>query len=225
MQTGNRTALSFRRWRRFPTVCSALIVMLAAAILSGADRSAINPREYLADLRRLGARKPFLTDSPDVYLEPQSLGHFFTEKIYRELRGNAYFGYDYDEGFVLEGKTVQIEVLKELTPGTSCQAAYRMALQQALNAAGLQLKLTSPIQIGVCIVGVESRETQKTLAGVMVEAYLRNANRKKSFFIRYGSGHPRGLEAAIRLSAEMLMGQFVSRSAERYGRVARPVSQ
>ena len=105
---------------------------------------------------------------------------------------------------MLEGKTVQLEVLKELTPGTSCQAAYRMALEQALNAAVLQLKLATPIQIGVCIVGVESRETQKTLAGVMVEAYLRNANRKKSFFIRYGYGHPRGLGAAIRLSAEML---------------------
>ena len=188
------------------------MLLLAAANLSGADRSAINPREYLAELRRLGARKPFLADSPDVYLEPQSLGQFFTEKIYRKLRGNAYFGYDYDEGFVMEGKTVQIEVLKELTPGTSCQAAYRMALERALNAAGLQLKLAAPIQIGVCIVGVESRESQKTLAGVMVEAYLRNANQKKSLFIRYGSGHRRGLPAAIHLSIEMLVAQLVSRT-------------
>jgi len=214
MQTDSRTDASFRR---LPTVCSALVVMLllAAATLSGADRSAINPREYLAELRRLGARKPFLTDSPDVYLEPQSLGHFFTEKIYRELRGNAYFGYDYDEGFVLEGKTVQIEVLKDLTPGTSCQAAYRMALEQALKAAGLQLKLAAPIQIGICIVGIEPRETQNTLPGLMIEAYLRNSKQKKSFFIRYGSGHSRGLGAAIRLSAEILTGRFVSRSDEK----------
>jgi len=214
MQTGNRTGLSFRRWRPLPPARVAVVLALllsTAATLPGADRPAVDPREYLAELRRLGTRKPFLTDSPDVYLEPQSLGHFFTEKIYRELRGNAYFGYDYDEGFVLEGRTVQIKVLKDLTPGTSCQVAYRMALEQALNAAGLQLKLAAPIQIGVCIVGVESRETQKTLAGVMVEAYLRNANRKKSFFIRYGSGHPRGLGAAIRLSAEMLAGQLMSR--------------
>ena len=195
-----------------PSRAAAILVILLAttAIMPAAERPAVDPREYLSELRRLGARKPFLTDSPDVYLEPQSLGHFFTEKIYRELRGNAYFGYDYDEGFVREGKTVQIEVLKELTLGTSCQTAYRMALEQALNAAGLQLKLAAPIRIGVCIVGVESRESQKTLAGVMVEAYLRNTKQRKALFIRYGSGHPRGLPAAIRLSAEMLTGQLMS---------------
>jgi hypothetical protein len=136
------------------------MLFLAAATLSGADRSVINPREYLAELRRLGARKPFLTDSPDVYLEPQSIGQFFTEKIYRELRGNAYFGYDYDEGFVLEGKTVQIEVLKDLTPGNGCQAAYRLALEHAIKAAELEVKSAAPIHIGVCIVGVGSRNAE-----------------------------------------------------------------
>jgi hypothetical protein len=186
-----------------------LLLLATATALPGAERSAIDPREYLAELRRLGARKPFLADSPDVYLEPQSLGRFFTDSIYRKLRGNAYFGYDYDEGFVMEGKAVQIEVLKDLTPGKGCQSAYRLALEQALNAAGLQLKLAAPIQIGVCIVGVESHETQKTLPGVMVEAYLRNTTLRKSFFIRYGSGHFRGLAASIRVSAEMLTGQLL----------------
>jgi hypothetical protein len=215
MQTDSRTALSFQRRRRHPPLRAAVVVavlLATTAILSGADRPAVDPREYLTELRRLGARKPFLTDSPDVYLEPQSLGRFFTDGIYRKLRGNAYFGYDYDEGFVMEGKTVQIEVLKELTAGAGCQAAYRMALEQSLRAAGLQIKPTASIQIGVCIVGAETRETQKTLPGVMVEAYLRNANRKKSYFIRYGSGHPRGLPAAIRLSAEMLISQLVLRA-------------
>jgi hypothetical protein len=159
-----------------------------------------------------------LADSPDVYLEPQSLGQFFTEKIYRKLRGNAYFGYDYDEGFVLEGKTVQIEVLKDLTPGNGCQSAYRLALGHALNAAGFELKQAAPIQIGVCIIGVESLKTQKTLAGVMVEAFLRNVNRKKSFFIRYGSGHSRGLAGAIRVSGEVLVSQLLSRMVERDSR-------
>jgi len=213
MQTSNRTSLSFRRCRPLPTARAAVVVLLLLATstaLPGAERSAIDPREYLAELRRLGARKPFLADSPDVYLEPQSLGHFFTEEIYRKLRGNAYFGYDYDEGFVTEGKTVQIEVLKDLTPGNGCQSAYRLALEQALNAAGFQLKHAAKIRMGVCIVGVESRETQKTLAGVMVEAFLRNFNRKKSFFIRCGSGHRRGLGPAIRLSAELLVGQLES---------------
>ena len=45
----------------------------------------------------------------------------------------------------------------------------------------------------------------------MVEAYLRNARLKKSFFIRYGAGSPRGLPAAIRLSAEMLISELQAR--------------
>ena len=84
----------------------------------------------LAELSRLGARKPFLTDSPDVYLEPQSLNQFFTEAIYRKLQGNVYFGYRYDEGFVFDGTEVQIEVIKDLTPGAGCSAAYRIALEE-----------------------------------------------------------------------------------------------
>src|SRR5512138_791509 len=99
----------------------------------------------------------------DVYLEPRSLNRFFTAPIYRKLQGNAYFGYDYDEGFVFEGNAVQIEILKDLTPNAGCLAAYRMALDQALGAAGLEAKAHAPCQIGLCIVGMEPRETPKTL--------------------------------------------------------------
>ena len=43
------------------------------------------------------------------------------------------------------------------------------------------------------------------LTGTIERVTLRNATLKKSLFIRYGSGHPRGLAAAIRLSAETLV--------------------
>jgi hypothetical protein len=176
------------------------------------EPTGIDPRQALAELRRLGARRPFLTDSPDVYLEPKSLHRFFTELIYRKLQGNAYFGYDYDEGFLLAGNQVQIEVLKDFSPGACCQHAYRIALEQTLQAQDLVIKPGAPHQIGVSIVGVERKETPNTLPGVMVEAYLRNSALKKSFFVRYGAGHPRGLAAAIRLSAEMLAVQIISRA-------------
>jgi len=173
----------------------------------------MDPREYLMEMQRVTARKPFLTDSPDVYLEPKSLNQFFTQAIYTKLRGNAYVGYEYDEGFTPQGKTVQIEVLKDITPGSSCKAAFRLAIERSLNTAGFQIKATAPHQIGICIVGMEPRETPSTLAGIMVEAYLRNSTIKKTFFIRYGTGHPRGLAAAIRLSAELLVSQIASRGS------------
>ena len=73
------------------------------------------------------------------------------------------------------------------------------------------IKPAAPVQIGICIIGTEERETAQTLPGIMVEAYLRNALQKKSFFIRYGAGSPRGLAAALRLSAEMLVSELQSR--------------
>lgn len=176
-----------------------------------AQNAKVDPRAALTELARLGARKQFLVDSPDVYLEPKSLNHFFTDAIYQRLLGNAYFGYDYDEGFCFEGTAVQIQTLKDLTSGGACRTAYRLALTQSLSAAGLEIKDQAPCQIGLCIVGAEPRETAKTLPGIVLEAYLRNAQQKKSFFIRFGAGSPRGLAAAIRLSAEMLVSQLVAR--------------
>lgn len=190
----------------------ALFVLLFPSAIHGQDSAKkVDPRIFLAELSRLGARKPFLTDSPDVYLEPQSLNRFFTEAIYRKLQGNAYFGYRYDEGFVFEENAVQIEILRDLTPNAGCSAAYRIALKNALAAVGLEIRPTATCQIGICIVGIEDRETTKTIPGIMIEAYLRNAQLKKSFFIRYGAGSPRGLAAAIRLSAEMLVSELQER--------------
>lgn len=198
--------------RRAILALSCFTGVLLALPLLASEPPGIDPRQALAELRRLGTRKPFSADSPDVYLEPESLHRFFTERIYRNLQGNAYFGYDYDEGFLLDGNQVQIEVLKDLSAGACCQNAYRVALEQALQAQGLVIRPRAPHQIGVSIVGVERLETPNTLSGVMVEAYFRNSALKKSCFIRYGAGHPRGLPAAIRLSAEMLVMQIVSRA-------------
>ena len=218
MRTAKRLPRFYSLGAAARPVAVALALLVPAAI-PAAEGVKVDPRAHLGEMARLGARKPFLTDSPDVYLEPRSLNRFFTAAIYRRLAGNAYFGYDYDEGFAFEGKAVQIEVLKDLTQGAGCRAAYRLALEQALTAEGVEVKPAAPIQIGLCIVGIESRETSKTLPGVMVEAYLRDARQKKSFFIRYGAGSQRGLVAAIRLSAEMLVSQLEARrrSHERAG--------
>lgn len=189
----------------------ALAALLPIAVPGQDIAAKVDPKAYLAELARLGARKPFLTDSPDVYLEPQSLNRFFTLPIYRKLQGNAYFGYRYDEGFVFDGKEVQIEVVKELIPEKRCSASYRIALEKALESAGLKITPKASCQIGICIVGIEEQETAKTLPGIMIEAYLRNAQLKKSFFIRYGAGSPRSLSAAIRLSAEILASKMASK--------------
>ena len=159
------------------------------------------------ELALLGAKKPFLKDSSDVLLEPKSLGHFFTDRIYQRLEGNAYFGYRFDEGFNCDESEVSIEEIRDLTGTTG--AAYRLALEQALENYKINPKAVC--QIGLGIIGVEAKETDRTLAGVMVEAYLRNASTKKSLFIRFGAGSPGGLAAAVRLSASMLVADLEAR--------------
>jgi hypothetical protein len=213
MRTDNRVlhSLSPGVLGHWPASVAATFLLALPALAE--QQVQVDPREYVLEMRRVAARKPFLTDSPDAYLEPKSLNRFFTERIYKKLRGNAYVGYDYDEGFLLQGNTVQLEVLKDLTTEGSCKAAFRLALEQSFNAAGFEIKTTAPHQVGICIVGVEPRETPSTLAGIMVEAYIRNNIRRKSLFIRYGAGHPRGLATAIRLSAEMLVSQIISRTS------------
>ncbi len=185
-----------------------MLGMLFASVIVAETPGKVDQREALALISRVGAKKPFLKDSPDVYLEPDSLNKFFTMPIYRQLEGNGYFGYRYDEGFSLRGNDIQIAVFKDITDGKRCSSAYRMALGNALSAAGLSIDPKSSCQIGICIVGIEERKTEQTLPGIMIEAYLRNSILKKSFFIRYGAGSPRGLVPAIRLSAEMLIAEL-----------------
>jgi hypothetical protein len=190
-----------------PAICGLLIVLLAAALQAETPEK-VNPREALALFSRVGAKKPFLKDSPDIYLEPDSLNKFFTMHIYKRLEGNGYFGYRYDEGFSFNENKIQIAAFKDITEGRRCSSAYRLAIENALSAAGLTINTDASCQIGICIVGIEERETTETLPGIMVEAYLRNLALKKSFFIRYGVGSPRGLTPAIRLSAEMLIAEL-----------------
>jgi hypothetical protein len=193
--------------RRLATY-TIMLGMLFASVTIAETPGKVDQREALALISRVGAKKPFLKDSPDIYLEPDSLNKFFTMPIYRKLEGNGYFGYRYDEGFSLSSNDVHIAVFKDITDGKRCSSAYRMALENALSAAGLTINPKASCQIGICIVGIEERETEQTLPGIMIEAYLRNSILKKSFFIRNGAGSARGLTPAIRLSAEMLIAEL-----------------
>jgi len=194
-------------------IITVFLILSAVGLLFSQDKkveiSDADLRAGLAELSRLGAKKPFLKDAPDVYLEPKSLNRFFTDRIYQKLEGNAYFGYRFDEGFSCGESEVSIEEIRDLTGTTG--AAYRYALEKALTAAKYQIKPDAACRIGVCIVGIEAKETERTLPGVMAEAYLRNASAKKSFFIRYGVGSPNSLSAAIQMSAELLTAELESR--------------
>jgi len=184
-----------------------VLLILCPLTLFGQEITETEFRNGVAFIGRISANKHFLKDSSDTLLEPESLNRFFTDKIYQKLTGNAYFGYKWDEGFSCPSKEIFIEEIKDFTEKTG--AAYRLALEQALS--DYQIMPEAACQIGLAVIGVEDKETDKTLPGVMVEAYLRNKITKKSFFYRFGSGSPRGLAAALRTSAEMLVSELEGR--------------
>ena len=184
-----------------------VLILLPLTLFSQTVESEADIKSGLVHVMRISAKAPFLKDSSDVLLEPQSLNQFFTDRIYEKLEGNAYFGYRWDEGFNCDKREVSITEIRDLT--NKAADAYRLALTQALFE--YEIKQDAVCQIGLAIVGVEAVETKDTLSGVMVEAYLRNASTRKSFFYRYGAGSPRGLAAAIRLSAEMLVAELEGR--------------
>ena len=186
------------------------IILFSLSLFGQGNKPSITEsefREELLHLMRMSTNKPFLRDSSDVLLERQSLNRFFTDRIYERLTGNAYFGYRWDEGFTCPVREISIVEIKDLTGTTA--AAYRLALEQALFE--YQIKPDAVCQIGLAIVGIEAKETERTLPGVMVEAYLRNSETRRSFFIRFGAGSPRGLSAAIRISTEMLVAELEGR--------------
>ena len=184
-----------------------ILLLFPPALPAQKVESEADLKNGLVHVMRISANAPFLKDSSDVLLEPQSLNQFFTDRIYQRLEGNSYFGYRWDEGFTCDKREVSIVEIKDLTK--TAADAYRLALRQALYE--YEIKQEAVCQVGLAIVGIEAEETKDTLSGVMVEAYLRNSETKKSFFYRYGAGSPRGLAAAVRLSAEMLVAELEGR--------------
>ena len=192
-----------------------LIIVIAVSIF---HKSAFGQDEVMTEeaflegitvIGRMTEQRPFLKDSLDVIHEKQSLNNFFTDKIYEKLKGNAYYGYTWDEGFNCSSREVSIVEIKDLT-GT-IGPAYLLALQQSLTAGGYKINPKSACQIGIAIVGVEPAETETTLPGVLIEAFLRNAMLKKTFFIRFGTGSYEGFAVSIRTSAARIYSELEER--------------
>ena len=204
----NRSYLSF-----LTGIVIGIAIMLtlcqAKAFGQGEELTEKEFLEGMVSIKRMIDQRPFLKDSLDVIWEPQTLNKFFTGKIYERLTGNAFLGYIWDEGFTCSAREVSIAEVKDFTK--TYGAAYRLALEQALTAGGYKVNPKANCQIGIAILGVEPKETDKTLPGVLVEAYLRNAATKKSYFIRYGTGSYEGLATALRTSTARLYSEIEER--------------
>lgn len=184
---------------------AALLLLAALALPPAAAQAPAGPsRAEWKFLEKVTAVRPFLEDSPDPQADPQSIGQFFTPEIYARLRGNAYYGYFHDEGFSWPGDAVRLDV-RTLPSTHPYQAALEETLREALRQRQIRPDAAAPTRLGVCLVGVETRPTARTLPGVMLEVYFTHPIPGTSFFWRFGLGSRDGLAAALADATEAVV--------------------
>jgi hypothetical protein len=182
--------------------------MSAVMAQSSIQKPAEPSRRDLEFLAKISAVRPFLEDCPDLRTDPQSIGRFFTAEIYARLRGNAYYGYQYDEGFAWPGGAVCLDPIRSVVSTRPYQEAFTQALREALRQRGLRLESRASARIGLCLVGAEPRQTIQTLPGIMIEVYFTQTRTGKSFFWRFGVGSRDGFSAAL-VDASDIIAEFL----------------
>jgi len=174
-----------------------ILGMSAVLAQTPSPKPAEPSRWDLEFLAKVTAVRPFLEDCPDLRTDPQSIGRFFTPEVYARLRGNAYYGYQYDEGFAWPGGAVCLDPIQSVGSTRPYREAFTQALREALRQRGFRLENRAAARIGLCLVGAESRQTVQTLPGIMVEVYFTNAAKNVTFFWRFGVGSRDGFSAAL----------------------------
>ncbi|HOB54201.1 MAG TPA: hypothetical protein PKG76_15930 [Acidobacteriota bacterium] len=185
---------------------AGVVVLAVLALPAVAQTPPAKSSSHLSDLKfleKVTALRPFLTDSPDLREEPQSIGQFFTADIYARLRGNAYYGYFHDEGFAWPGGPVRLDV-RTIPSTRDYQGALRETMQEALRQRHILSETSAATRLGVCLVGVEPRPTVRSLPGVMLEVYFAHSASGKSFFWRFGLGSRDGVAAALADATEVV---------------------
>ncbi len=185
------------------------ILCMSAVLAQAPTPKAAEPsRRDLEFLAKVSAVRPFLEDCPDLKTDPRSIGQFFTPEIYARLRGNAYYGYQHDEGFAWPGGAVCLEPVRVVPSTKPYREAFGQALREALLQRGLRLESRAAARIGLCLVGAEPRPTVQSLPGIMVEVYFTNTKTGKSFFWRFGVGSRDGFSAAL-VDASDIIAEFL----------------
>jgi len=185
-----------------------LVFMSAVMAQAPSQKPAEPSRRDMDFLAKVSAVRPFLEDCPDLRTDPQSIGRFFTPEIYARLKGNAYYGYQYDEGFAWPGGTVCLEPVQAVSSTRPYVEAFSQALREALRQRGLRLESRAAARIGLGLVGAEPRQTVQTLPGIMVEVYFTNTTKNVTFFWRFGVGSRDGFSAAL-VDASDIIAEFL----------------
>lgn len=201
--------------------CCLLMPVLLLLALNGFSRAndieKVNPLRLLSGrsqarlMRLLYDFKPFLETAVDVNY-PATLNLFFSGHIYRRLKGNPFVGYLFDQGVALKSNRIKLEI--DAPPGLEKYAdIFRDILEhhnQDLKkrvSPFYHLNFAAPAPdytLHIHIVDVNPERSSKLIPSLTLEMALEEQASRKSFYIRFSTGHAAGLFEAIQLAVKRI---------------------
>lgn len=148
---------------------------------------------------------PFLSHSPDWKHASETTNHFFTTPIYKKLKGNFLKGWEYDEGFVMESKSIQL--IPVLGVGESGRYIDEMTvlIKNGLAKRGIKINDDANTRLSLCLVGVVPVISPQSLPGIIIEMYAKNKRSRKAYLFRFATGKKTGLPDALKDAADIII--------------------
>lgn len=189
-----------------PFIPLLLLLLCASSPAGGGQQKAQNPLRHLPQLQKsrlirlLYDFKPFLQTAADVNY-PQTLNLFFTDSVYRRLKGNPFLGYLFDEGVNFRPAHVCLTV-----DGAEHLKKYSGILNEILLQYNRSLRFSkqAPFTLRLFIVDITPKKSRDLIPSITLEVALRDNRSQKSFFIRFSTGHAEGLFEALQLAVKRI---------------------
>jgi hypothetical protein len=201
---------------RHPVVVSILLILLSVSILPAVEKDLkeMSFAEASKKYQEITRVKSFLkTDAPREY--PWSMNEFFDNSIYEKLVGNEFFGYYYDEGVNYDnpGNIIAIDTLAVIKGRgyEKYKSRYTRIFLQTLKQSEkytYHVRKEARYSIGICIVSVKEKDDAESTKGIVLESYIKDRQKGKHFYHRFGTGSQGDLDQVMRLSAVRMLCNF-----------------
>ena len=195
--------------RRYRAI-SILLLLALTRLLAAAHNKTPNPLRHLSATNKARLIKllydfqPFLKTAVDVHY-PDTLNLFFTDKIYRRLKGNPFVGYLFDEGVMIRSNRFCLNVdapqaFKKYT------AIFRDLLEKTTSPVyRLDFSAPSPdYTLHLFIVDINPGKSRSLIPSITLEMALKEHAQNRAFFIRFSTGHADGLFETMQLAVKRI---------------------
>ncbi len=170
----------------------------------------LNEKQKIRILKDVIERGPFYKKSADLKYRPETIGKFFNEKIYKNLIGNDILGFIFDKGFHLNDKNLRISAVKFFNGTTKYKAGFMTGLMSIFKRFKIIVKKDAGCELGVAVLDINEKGSEKSLPGITVEYYLKNLKTGKYLFHRFGTGSRKGIKYLFAEIAIIIVNSIVS---------------